>query len=188
MNFDDGAVAFRGNPKIARRTRNDRGMDVTGIGLWADSIRSIANRDLLPRLVLAVMVSGPLFAVNPEFSISQYLHTSWAQEEGSALPPIHSLAQTADGYLWLGTSTGLIRFDGMRFVEWSAASGQGLPSRDIRCLRPASGGGLWVGTANGVCRVAHGQVLRYPAADKLPCGTIASMSEDGWNLANVWSP
>ena len=184
MNFDDGVVAFRSNRKIAGSTRHDRGTDVAGIGFCADSIRSIAGWGLPRGLTLVLMVAGPLFAVNPGLSINQYLHTSWTQEEGSALPPVQALAQTADGYLWLGTSTGLIRFDGIRFVEWSAASGPSLPSSNISCLRAASGGGLWVGTAAGVSRVDHGRVLRYPAVDKLPCGLILSMSED--RLGRLW--
>jgi len=129
-------------------------------------------------------MAPPLRALNPAFSISQYLHTSWTQEEGSDLPPIQALAQAPDGYLWLGTSKGLIRFDGMRFVEWSPASGPALPDADIRCLRPASGGGLWVGTNAGLCRVEHGRILRYPAVDKLPCGRISSMAED--RLGRLW--
>lgn len=159
-------------------------MDVTGIRFREHSIWSIARVVLAVLLVLKVMGSGSLFAVNPELSISQYQHISWTQEEGNALPPIQALAQTADGYLWLGTSTGLIRFDGMRFVEWSPASGPGLPSLKISCLRAASRGGLWVGTAAGICRVDHGRVLRYPAVDKLPCRLTLSMSED--RLGQLW--
>jgi ligand-binding sensor domain-containing protein len=102
--------------------------------------------------LLALLAASPLFSLNPDLSIGQYLHTSWTQEEGNALPPIHAIAQTADGYLWLGTGKGLIRFDGLKFVEWSPASGPALPSTDIRCLRAASGGGLWVGTTSGFCR------------------------------------
>src|ERR1017187_7650296 len=147
-------------------------MSMKGIRFCIDSVRPIAGRHPLLGLVLALVFASPLFSVNPNLSLGQYLHTSWTQEEGSALPPILALAQTADGYLWLGTGTGLIRFDGMRFVEWSPASGPALPSSNISCLRPASGGGLWVGTTGGVCRVDHSRVIRYPALDKLPCGLV----------------
>src|SRR5579872_5957114 len=153
---------------------NDAEGDRTFGGL--DSL--IAGLAVHRKLILAVMTAAPLFAVNPELSINQYLHTRWTQEEGSALPPIQALAQTADGYLWLGTTQGLIRFDGMRFVVWSPFSGPALPSSQISCLRAASGGGLWVGTTAGVCRVDHGRVIRYPAVSKLPCGLILSMFED----------
>ena len=157
---------------------------MTGIRFCAESIRSTAGTCLPRGLVLALMVASPLFSVNPALSIGQYLHTSWTQEEGSALPPVQALAQTADGYLWLGTGKGLLRFDGMRFVEWSPSSGPALPSSGISCLRPASAGGLWVGTTAGVYRVNHGRVFRYPAIDKLPCGLVLAMSED--RLGRLW--
>lgn len=157
---------------------------MTGIGFWVESVRSTAVRRAARSLTLALLAVCPLIAVNPDLSLGQYLHTSWTQEEGSALPPILALAQTADGYLWLATGKGLIRFDGMRFVEWSPVSGAPLPSPDIRCLRAASDGGLWVGTAAGVCRVDHNRVIRYPSADKLPCGLILTLLED--RLGRLW--
>jgi ligand-binding sensor domain-containing protein/signal transduction histidine kinase len=151
---------------------------MTGLRFPEHSIWPTASRHLTIGWLLAVLTAPPLLAVNPNLSLDQYLHTSWTQEEGSALPPVRALAQTADGYLWLGTDKGLIRFDGMRFTEWSPASGPALPNSKISCLRPASGGGLWVGMAAGLCRVDRGRVFRYPAVDKLPCPVIASMLED----------
>ncbi len=127
--------------------------------------------------LLTLLMPRSLFAVNPKLSLSQYLHTSWTQEDGSSLPPITAMAQTADGYLWLGTNSGLLRFDGMRFTEWSPASGPPLPNMTIGWLLPAANGGLWVGTPAGLCRIDHGRVILYPAAEKLPCPVIASMVE-----------
>jgi ligand-binding sensor domain-containing protein len=77
----------------------------------------------IPRIVLLIVSVNSLFALDRGFSVLQYLHTSWTQEEGGALPAIQAMAQTADGYVWLGTSNGLIRFDGMRFVRWETGSG-----------------------------------------------------------------
>jgi signal transduction histidine kinase/ligand-binding sensor domain-containing protein len=161
MNSGYGVVAFRGNRNIP-----------------------IAAKGALGGSILALLFACPLLAVNPSLSMGQYLHTTWTQEEGSALPPIQALAQTADGYLWLGTGKGLMHFDGMRFVEWSPISGPALPNSNIRRLCPASGGGLWVGTAPGVCRLEHGRVVRYPAVDKLPCGLILAMLED--RIGRLW--
>jgi signal transduction histidine kinase/ligand-binding sensor domain-containing protein len=129
------------------------------------------------RWLLILLIAPSLFALNPNLSLSQYLHTSWTQEEGSALPPTYALAQTTDGYLWLGTEKGLLRFDGMRFTEWSPTSGPALPILNIGWLRCASGS-LWVGTQVGLFRVDHGRALRYPATGKLPCPVIVSMLED----------
>jgi len=188
MNSYYRAVAFGGNHKVSRTTRAYGAKANPAAGsLGAESgrvTRVCARPRRVPLAVLSLLMAPRLVAVNRDISIDQYLHTSWTQEEGSALPPIQTLTQAAEGYLWLGTSTGLIRFDGMRFVEWSPVSGPGLPSPDIRCLLPASGGGLWVGTAAGACRVEGDRVRRYPAMDKLPCRPIISMVED--RLRGLW--
>jgi ligand-binding sensor domain-containing protein/signal transduction histidine kinase len=162
----------------------DRGTEMTKVGFRARSFRSIGASGLLRRLTIALALAPRLFALNPNLSIGQYLHTSWTQEEGSALPPIQAVAQTADGYLWLGTGTGLIRFDGMRFVEWAPPRETPLPSVDIRCLRAASQGGLWIGTTAGLCRLDHGRILRYPSLDSLPCRVIGRILEDA--KRGVW--
>src|SRR5271157_1684826 len=107
-------------------------------------------------IVLLMVCVDSLCALDRSLSALQYLHTSWTQEEGGALPAIQAMAQTADGYLWLGTGNELIRFDGIRFVRWEAGPGEELPGRDIRCLLSSSRGGLWVGTVSGVARFDQG--------------------------------
>jgi signal transduction histidine kinase/ligand-binding sensor domain-containing protein len=134
--------------------------------------------------LIAALCASPLFAVNPNLSLNQYLHTSWNQETGNALPAVHSLAQTADGYLWLGTHQGLLRFDGMRFVNWAPTSGKGLPNSNINCVAPAAEGGLWVGMSGAVCRVDRGRVISYRGFDTLPCPGVISMLQD--HGGNLW--
>jgi hypothetical protein len=170
MIFDYGRVPFHGNCKVAS--------DAERVIATMTRFRFSGKRTLMPGWLLALFVAPPLQAVNPNLFLDQYLHTSWTQKEGTALPPIQALAQTADGYLWLGTSKGLMRFDGMRFTDWSPASGPPLPSPNIGWLRPASTGGLWVGTTAGLCRVDRCRVIRYPSLSKLPCPVIVSMWED----------
>jgi signal transduction histidine kinase/ligand-binding sensor domain-containing protein len=135
--------------------------------------------DLTVRWALILLTAPSLFAVNPNLSLGQYLHTSWTQEEGSALPPIQALAQTSDGYLWLGTGKGLIRFDGIRFTAWSPVSGPVLPNTHVGRLYPASGTGLWAGTMRGLCRIENGRVIRYAATEKLGCPVVSAMLQDG---------
>src|SRR5689334_13200132 len=59
------------------------------------------------------------WALDPRLSLSQYIHTNWLQNEGAPLPAVNAITQTADGYLWLGTSQGLWKFDGLRFTRWT---------------------------------------------------------------------
>ena len=186
MISNDTAVPLRYNRGVAIvGSRGGRSRPTSARIECADGLSKgrVVVRHALVTLA-AIMVASPVQALNPSLSVRQYLHTSWTQEEGSALPPIQALTQTSDGYLWLGTGKGLMRFDGMRFVEWSPTSGLGFPSLDIRCLRPASGGGLWVGTESGVCRVERGKIVRYPSVDSMPCRLITSMVED--RSGNLW--
>jgi ligand-binding sensor domain-containing protein len=69
-----------------------------------------------------------VFALNPTLDISQYAHTAWRIRKGFTKGYIDSIAQTPDGYLWLGTELGLLRFDGVRNVLWQPPPGHHLPS------------------------------------------------------------
>ena len=71
--------------------------------------------------VLAGMLlawSTCVFALNPALDVSQYAHTSWKIRDGFTRGIIIAIAQTPDGYLWLGTEFGLVRFDGLRALPW----------------------------------------------------------------------
>ncbi|HEY6391529.1 MAG TPA: hypothetical protein VIX89_09640, partial [Bryobacteraceae bacterium] len=85
-------------------------------------------------LSAALWLSGLCIpALSADLPTPQYVHTTWAFRNGFSTFPIQTLAQTEDGYLWLGTPAGLWHFDGMRFVEWQARAGEvQLPSQDVR--------------------------------------------------------
>ena len=128
--------------------------------------------------LLAVLLASHLFALNPKFALPQYLHESWTQKEGSALPPIRAIGQSSDGYLWLGWTKGLLRFDGMRFTEPTAASGVSSSALNVGWMQPAASGGLWLSTGIGLCRETHGSVSCTTGSGKLPCPIVLSMVEE----------
>ena len=101
------------------------------------------------------------FALDPSLDVSQYAHTPWKITEGFAKGTIHVVGQTPDGYLWLATESGLLRFDGARTVEWQPLAGEHLPSRDIRSLIAAHDGTLWIGTAKGLVSWKAGKLIHY---------------------------
>ena len=111
-------------------------------------------------LLLACCPSA--FALNPELDVSQYAHTSWKIRDGFPKGEISSIAQTPDGYLWLGTEFGLFRFDGVRHVQWHPPANQELPSNWIFSLLVSRDGTLWIGTAKGLASWKDGKLTQYP--------------------------
>ena len=105
------------------------------------------------------------FALNPTLDVSQYAHTAWKVSEGFAKGITFAIAQTPDGYLWLGTESGLLRFDGVRAVEWQPPRGERLPSGDIRRLYAARDGRLWLGTFAGLASLKDGRLTSYQELD-----------------------
>jgi hypothetical protein len=91
-------------------------------------------------------------ALDPDQRISQYGHTVWRIQDGFLPGPPEDIAQTVDGYLWIGTDAGLLRFDGVRFVPWASLNSEQLPDYQILSLLAASDGSLWIGTARGLAR------------------------------------
>src|SRR6266568_5691306 len=101
------------------------------------------------------------FALDPSLDVSQYAHTAWKIREGFTKGQIYSIAQTPDGYLWLGTEFGLLRFDGVRAVPWQPPPGERLPSDNIRNLVVSHDGTLWIGTLKGLASWKDGRLTRY---------------------------
>ena len=78
--------------------------------------------------VTFLLGSTPVLALDPSLDVSQYAHTAWTVRDGFSLGNIYAIAQTPDGYLWLGTEFGLFRFDGIHSVPWQPPAGQQLPA------------------------------------------------------------
>lgn len=122
--------------------------------------RSVIPLGLVSAFLLLAFCS-PAFALNPTLDVSQYAHTSWKIRDGFPKGDISSIAQTPDGYLWLGTEFGLFRFDGLKAVPWRPPANQELPSNWIFSLRVSRDGTLWIGTAKGVVSWKDGQLRQY---------------------------
>ncbi len=105
-------------------------------------------------------------------SLQQLNHRRFTRLEGAPTGAI-TLAQTTEGTLWLGSQTGLTRFDGMKFVSYPAQSDEPLPSTNVTALMSAPDGGLWIGfRVGGVSFLRNGHLTRYGAFSELPLGTV----------------
>jgi len=125
---------------------------------------------------------GSAFALNPALDVSQYAHTAWRNRDGFARSEIDGITQTADGYLWLATEFGMLRFDGVRTAPWQPPPGQRLPSDRVRKLLAARDGALWIGTANGLASWKNGKLREYP---EFAGFSIMSLVED--HVGAIWA-
>src|SRR5688572_2183498 len=139
------------------------------------------QRVILVWLALSFAAVLPLNAADLRTTLTDYSMTSWLEADGLPSSQIWTIAQDRDGYLWLGTSGGLIRFDGVRFVHWSTLPDSSLPNRSVRALLAASDGTLWIGfsSAGGVSRLNGGRAWNYtPGKDGAPAGIVRNILED----------
>jgi len=122
------------------------------------------------RIALAFLLAGcrSVFALNPSLDINQYGHSAWTIREGFFKGMIYSIAQTTDGYLWLGTEFGLLRFDGVRASPWTPPGIERLPSDWIYHLLAARDGTLWIGTRAGLASWKDGRLTQYPRWRDIP--------------------
>ena len=96
----------------------------------------------------------PVLALNPDKSLLQYNCRAWTRQNGLPANGVQAIAQTRDGYLWLGTAQGLVRFDGVEFKLVEMPKSPSFWSANVTCLASSQNGGLWFGlhrNAFGFC-------------------------------------
>lgn len=107
-------------------------------------------------------------------------HSTWRIREGYLPSPPEDITQTKDGYLWIETDAGLLRFDGVRFVPWDSANNGQLPDYQILSLLGASDGSPWIGTAHGLACWKAQTLTTYKEMPDL----INAIAED--REGNIW--
>ena len=136
-------------------------------------------------LLLLYFAPTPVLAVDPNRHISQYAHTAWRVQDGAFSGIPRTIAQSADGYVWIGTTSGLLRFDSVNFVPWIPTDSKGGFSNAITALAGARDGSLWIGaqssrTTSTLTRLANHQITTFPTG----LGRINSILED--HNGTIW--
>ncbi|MCU0293672.1 MAG: ATP-binding protein, partial [Thermoanaerobaculaceae bacterium] len=117
----------------------------------------------------ALLLAGPSGALDPAKTIDQYPRDVWSVEQGLPQNSIEAIVQDRDGYLWLGTQEGLVRFDGVSFRVFDRATTPELGENVVASLAAGEGGSLWVGTTRALCRLKAGVATRgFGPAEGLP--------------------
>jgi signal transduction histidine kinase/ligand-binding sensor domain-containing protein len=124
-------------------------------------------------------------AAQPKQQPSRYLHHAWNTENGLPQNDVTQLIQTRDGYLWLGTNGGLVRFDGIQFTIFDSGNTPELRSNRILALAEDRDGTLWIGTQNGgLTSYSQGSFRTYTTRDGLPDESIFDIEAD--RQGNLW--
>ena len=118
-------------------------------------------------------------ALDPNLALTQYIHTVWQADAGLPENSVLSIAETPDGYLWLGTEEGLVRFDGVRFTTYTKHSAPGIRSNQILALLVDHEHTLWIGTRDGgLSCFRDGQLVAITSQPLLTNSSILSLHED----------
>jgi signal transduction histidine kinase/ligand-binding sensor domain-containing protein len=121
------------------------------------------------------MAHAAAVAPSRDRALFELHHTSWTVKDG-APGDVQALAQTTDGYLWLGTSAGLYRFDGVRFERYEPLD-RVFPAAYVFSLYATPDNGLLVGLYyHGVCLIRNGEVITYPVADGKKMENVHSLA------------
>lgn len=126
---------------------------------------------------------APAFAGISTIALPGQHHQTWSFGEG-APADVWALAQAPDGYLWLGTGSGLYRFDGERFEFVPLTEGQSLPSNNITALAIDRAGRAWIGFhSGGIAKLQNGKVEHDGVEHGLPEGMVYRIVDDGRGTA-----
>ena len=128
--------------------------------------------------VLLLAFTTSALALDPHRALDHYGHQAWRTDSGLPQNTVHSILQTRDGFVWLGTDGGLVRFDGIDFVTFDAENTPALKSDSISDLLEDHSGKLWISTTAGLVSYQEGSFTAYTSAQGLPADTVWFSYED----------
>ena len=136
-------------------------------------------------LIVLLTCCANLAAIDPHQPITQMHHTAWSAKEG-VIGEVLAIAQTKDGFIWIGTTGGLLRFDGSVLERYTPEAGSYPGPCWVSALLATPDGGLWVGyLAGGASFLDHGRITNYGEREGMPPGRIRSFARD--NDGIIWA-
>ena len=149
-------------------------------------MRATRPGHLMLALAAAIVpLQGGLRAAAPSLELPSraYGLDFWRESNGLPQSKVRAVVQTRDGYLWLGTDAGLVRFDGVTFTSFTVQTGS-LQDNEVWSLKEDRAGHLWIGTAAGLTRMKEGRFATLTKSDGIPDDWIRQIDED--RAGNVW--
>jgi signal transduction histidine kinase/ligand-binding sensor domain-containing protein len=125
-----------------------------------------------------LLLPAPGLALDSQRPLAKYSLDAWSVDRGLPENSVFSIVQTRDGYLWVGTTEGLARFDGLRFTIFDKANTPAIRHNQVQALFEDKAGALWIGTyGGGVVRLKDGRFRSYTAGDGLAGDTVRAIDE-----------
>jgi signal transduction histidine kinase/ligand-binding sensor domain-containing protein len=137
---------------------------------------------LLPVVLCAV--AGPAQAPPMRYVTEHWIVDRWSTDQGLPQNTVRDMVQTPDGYLWLATFGGLVRFDGVRFSALTTRDYPGLGSDRVSNIALARDGTMWIGTDRGLVRYRDGAFREWTDADGRPASLTNDLTVD--STGAVW--
>jgi ligand-binding sensor domain-containing protein len=118
-------------------------------------------------------------------TIAQFAHAAWGSKDG-APSVVKALAQSADGYLWVGSHDGLYRFDGVNFERYQPQSGGPFPAKDVTSLLALPNGDLWIAfKSRGLTLLRNGNATTYPTHGGVLGRPVSGFAQD--REGTIWA-
>lgn len=134
-------------------------------------------------LSICILAVAAVAGAQAPASALGYAIAAWSTEQSG---DVFAVAQDVDGYLWLGTPGGVVRFDGTRFQPWARGGNTSLPARPVSSLAASSRGGVWVGFdgGGGAAWINRGGTTYYAPDDSTPSAVNAILED---RRGTVWA-
>jgi len=130
-------------------------------------------------LALVLLAAQHAYALDPHKLPTQYALRTWQAKDGLPQNSVQAVVQTRDGYIWLGTQEGLVRFDGVRFTVFDRSNTPALRSNYVFALHEDADGALWVGTnGGGLTRLRGGQFATFTTKHGLTSDIVLAIKQD----------
>jgi len=116
-------------------------------------------------------------ALDSHKPLSQYRRQTWQIDSGLPQNTVHAVVQSRDGFIWMATEGGLVRFDGVDFRTFDTSDTPEMRSNVVDDLMEDRDGSLWISTSDGLVRLSKGRFTAFTAADGLPSNAVMSVSQ-----------
>lgn len=118
--------------------------------------------------ILTAVVTTAAAALEPGKALTQYVHEVWTDRDGLPQSYVQTILQTRDGYLWIGTQEGLVRYDGQRFTVFDERNTPGLSGSSVLALAEATDGTLWLALDGNLANLRRGRRFESEGAAGVP--------------------